>query len=62
MDFEYSQKVKDLQEKITNFMNENVYENEDVYKKQVEDGGRWSIPEIMETIKDKATTKTTQTL
>ena len=29
MDFEYSQKVKDLQEKVTNFMNENVYENED---------------------------------
>ena len=30
MDFENSQKVKDLLEKITNFMNENVYENEDV--------------------------------
>ena len=34
MDFEYSQKVKDLQEKVTNFMNENVYEIEDVYKKR----------------------------
>ena len=54
MDFENSQKVKDLQEKITNFMNENVYENEDVYKKQVEGGGRWCIPEIMETLKVKA--------
>ncbi|MDC0227207.1 acyl-CoA dehydrogenase family protein [Alphaproteobacteria bacterium] len=54
MDFENSQKVKDLQEKVTNFMNENVYENEDVYKKQVEDGGRWCIPEIMETLKVKA--------
>ena len=54
MDFENSQKVKDLQEKVTNFMNENVYENEDVYKKQVEDGGRWCIPEIMETLKSKA--------
>ena len=54
MDFENSQKVKDLQEKITNFMNENVYENEDVYKKQVEEGGRWCIPEIMETLKVKA--------
>jgi acyl-CoA dehydrogenase len=54
MDFEYSQKVKDLQEKVTNFMNENVYENEDVYKKQVEEGGRWCIPEIMETLKVKA--------
>ena len=54
MDFENSQKVKDLQEKITNFMNENVYVNEDVYKKQVEEGGRWCIPEIMETLKAKA--------
>ena len=54
MDFEYSQKVKNLQEKVTNFMNESVYENEDVYKKQVEEGGRWCIPEIMETLKVKA--------
>lgn len=54
MDFEYSQKVKDLQEKVTNFMNENVYENEDVYKNEVEEGGRWCIPEIMETLKAKA--------
>ena len=54
MDFENSQKVKDLQVKNTNFMNENVYENEDVYKKQVEEGGRWCIPEIMETLKVKA--------
>ena len=54
MDFEYSQKVKDLQEKVTNFMNKNVYENEDVYKNEVEEGGRWCIPEIMETLKAKA--------
>ena len=54
MDFEYSQKVKDLQEKVTNFMNENVYENEHVYKNEVEEGGRWCIPEIMETLKAKA--------
>ena len=57
MDFEYSQKVKNLQEKVTNFMNESVYENEDVYKKQVEEGGRWCIPEIMETLKAKAKSK-----
>ena len=54
MDFEHSQKVKNLQEKVINFMNESVYENEDVYKKQVEEGGRWCIPEIMETLKAKA--------
>ena len=32
MNFENSDKVKDLQEKITNFMNEHVYESEDIYK------------------------------
>ena len=54
MNFENSQKVKDLQEKITDFMNAYVYESEDIYKKQVEDGGRWCIPQIMEDLKSKA--------
>tara|TARA_B110000483_G_scaffold242579_1_gene328856 strand:+ start:1340 stop:2542 length:1203 start_codon:yes stop_codon:yes gene_type:complete len=54
MNFEYSDKVKELQDKISNFMNENVYKNEDVYKKQVEDGGRWCVPKIMEDLKAKA--------
>ena len=38
-------------------MNENVYKNEDVYKKQVEEGGRWCIPAIMEELKAKAKTE-----
>ena len=54
MNFKNSQKVKDLQDKITNFMNEHVYESEDIYKKQVEEGGRWCIPQIMEDLKSKA--------
>ena len=54
MNFENSQKVKDLQEKITNFMNEHVYESENIYKKQVEEGGRWCVPQIMEDLKSKA--------
>ena len=41
MNFEYSNKVKDLQDKLTNFMNEHVYKNEAVYKEEVEKGGRW---------------------
>ena len=36
MNFEYSNKVKDLQDKLTNFMNEHVYKNEAVYKEEVE--------------------------
>jgi acyl-CoA dehydrogenase len=54
MNFENSQKVKDLQEKITDFMNAYVYEAEDIYKKQVEEGGRWCVPQIMEDLKSKA--------
>ena len=37
MNFEYSQKVKDLQEKVTHFMNENVYENENSKKLIISD-------------------------
>ena len=54
MNFEYSNKVKDLQEKLTNFMNEHVYKNESVYKQEVEKGGRWCVPKIMEDLKSKA--------
>jgi acyl-CoA dehydrogenase len=35
-------------------MNAYVYEAEDIYKKQVEEGGRWCIPQIMEDLKSKA--------
>jgi len=54
MNFEYSNKVKELQEKLTNFMNEHVYKNEYVYKEEVEKGGRWCVPKIMEDLKSKA--------
>ncbi|MDB2697234.1 acyl-CoA dehydrogenase family protein [Alphaproteobacteria bacterium] len=54
MNFEHSDKVKKLQEKLSIFMNEHVYHNEDVYKKQVEEGGRWCIPPIMEELKANA--------
>jgi len=57
MNFENSQKVKGLQEKITDFMNAYVYDAEDIYKKQVEEGGRWCIPQIMEDLKSKARSK-----
>ena len=54
MNFEYSNKVKDLQDKLTNFMNEHVYKNEAVYKEEVEKGGRWCVPKVMEDMKSKA--------
>ena len=54
MNFDYSDKVKKLQVKVTDFMNENVYKNEDVYKRQIDEGGRWCVPQIMEDLKTEA--------
>ena len=54
MNFEFSNKVIELQNKLTNFMNENVYKNEEVFEDQLEKNGRWTIPPILEELKEKA--------
>ncbi|WP_026563671.1 acyl-CoA dehydrogenase [Bacillus sp. UNC41MFS5] len=56
MDFSYSQRVKELQEKLTAFMEANVYPNERIYEQQLnEQDSRWSaVPPIMEELKEKA--------
>ncbi len=56
MDFSYSDKVKQLQEKLTRFMSENVYPNERIYEEQLsKQPSRWSeVPKIMEEMKEKA--------
>ncbi|MDN4073140.1 acyl-CoA dehydrogenase [Fictibacillus terranigra] len=56
MNFSYSEKVKDLQKRITRFMEQYVYPNEALYEKQLnEQKNRWSaVPPIMEELKEKA--------
>ncbi|CAH0345849.1 acyl-CoA dehydrogenase [Bacillus sp. CECT 9360] len=56
MDFAYSDKVKGLQEKLTQFMEEYVYPNESVYERQLnEQSDRWSaIPPVMGELTAKA--------
>ncbi|MGX6444227.1 acyl-CoA dehydrogenase [Neobacillus sp. K501] len=56
MDFSYSKKVKELQEKLSNFMEQHIYPNERVYEQQLnEQESRWSaVPPIMEELKEKA--------
>ena len=56
MVFLYSAKVKELQTKLTNFMEEHVYPNEKVYEQQLNDQeNRWSeVPQVMEDLKEKA--------
>ena len=54
MNFEFSNKVIELQNKLTNFMNENVYKNEEVFEDQLDKNGRWTIPPILNELKEKA--------
>ena len=55
MNFDHSEKVLELREKLEAFMEELVYPNEKTFHEQVESGeDRWSTPPIMEELKEKA--------
>ncbi|GMA49758.1 acyl-CoA dehydrogenase [Alicyclobacillus contaminans] len=55
MDFEFSDRVKALQEKLTRFMEEVVYPNEPVYREQLNAGPtRFAEPPIMKEMQAKA--------
>ncbi|MFZ2870336.1 acyl-CoA dehydrogenase [Zavarzinia sp.] len=54
MDFEYSQKTKDLMERVSAFMDAHVYPNEHVFEQQVAEGDRWQPTRIVEEVKQKA--------
>ncbi|MCE7791313.1 acyl-CoA dehydrogenase [Salipaludibacillus sp. CUR1] len=56
MNFDYSDKVKRLQEQLTEFMDKNVYPNEQAYEEFVENqSDPWArVPPVMEEMKIKA--------
>ncbi|MDG4847316.1 acyl-CoA dehydrogenase family protein [Peribacillus frigoritolerans] len=56
MHFEHTEKVKNLEKKLTEFMEKHVYPNESTYKKQLEaQKSRWSeIPPILSELTAKA--------
>jgi len=54
MDFSYSPKVKDLQARLTAFMDAHVYPNEQRFHDEVGDGDRWQPTKIVEELKTKA--------
>ena len=54
MNFEYSDKVKGLQERVSAFMDAHIYPNEDTFAEQIEAGGRWTPPSILDELKAKA--------
>ena len=52
MNFEHSDKVKSLQERVSLFMDKHVYPNEQIYKDQLESQkDRFSTPQIVEDLK-----------
>lgn len=54
MIFGHSDRVKDLQQRLSAFMDQYVYPNEKTYDEQVNTGDRWQPTEIMEQLKQKA--------
>jgi len=53
MDFEFSQKAKDLQKRLAAFMDEHIYPNEGRFAGEIE-RHRWSPTRVMEELKPKA--------
>ena len=55
MDFDFSKKVIDLQERLSAFMTQEIYPNERIFEEQLESSAdRWTLPPIMEALKVKA--------
>lgn len=54
MNFEYSDKVKYLQKKLSGFMDEHIYPNEEKFYEQLNSGDRWKVIPIIEELKPKA--------
>lgn len=54
MVFDYSDKVKDLQKRVSDFMDEHVYPNEERYHKHCDGPNKWEPVPVIEEVKPKA--------
>ena len=54
MNFEFSDKVKDLHTRLTVFMDQHIYPNEPTVIEQTNEGDRWEPLPIIENLKEKA--------
>ena len=54
MDFDFSPKVKDLQKRLTAFMEEHIYPSEAKYQEHCEGPDRWQPVPVIEELKPKA--------
>ena len=54
MEFEFSEKTKELQKRVSAFMDEHIYPNEALFREQINEGDRWQPTPIVEELKEKA--------
>ena len=54
MNFDYSQKTRELQENLQQFMNEHIYPNETAFHDEINSGDRWQPSRLIEDLKAKA--------
>jgi alkylation response protein AidB-like acyl-CoA dehydrogenase len=54
MDFEYTPRMKEMQDRLRAFMDEHIYPNEARYEHEASTGERWKVIEVIEELKPKA--------
>ena len=54
MDFDHPVKVKQLQTRLSAFMEEHIYPNEAAFRAEIAEGDRWQPTRIVETLKQRA--------
>src|SRR5262249_41147862 len=54
MDFAYPEKAQKLQARLTAFMDEHIYPNEETFHRELGEGDRWQPTRIVEELKKKA--------
>ncbi len=54
MNFEFSDRVRELQLRVQNFVDQVIVPNEARYYQELEEGGRWCTPPVLDEMKTKA--------
>ena len=54
MFFEFSDRARELQDRVRSFMERHIYPNEGSFCKQRDEGDRWEPLPLMEELKEKA--------
>src|SRR5262245_27077661 len=54
MDFEFTPRQKELQRRVSDFMDEHIYQAVAIYEEQQAEGDRWKVIPVVEELKAKA--------